>query len=289
MVTTRTASRLTDVCTFHGEGPFWDAVGGRLLLVDMLAGTVVQVHDDRSTTHHPIDRTTAVIRTRTSGGFVIGVEHGFRFLDPQLRPVGDAITVFEDPLLRMNEGGCDPQGRFHCGAMAYDETPGAGTLYRLDADHTVRPELTDLTISNGLQWSADGRTAFYVDTPTRRIDAFDIDPSDGSLGERRPFVTLPESLAGNPDGLAIDEQDGLWVALYGGGAVHHYDSTGTLQDVVQVAASNVTACAFGGPDRDTLFITTSLQGVEPGAEPEAGAVFAVDPGARGAAPHEYAG
>lgn len=289
MVTTRTASRLTDVCTFHGEGPFWDATNGRLLLVDMLAGAVVQVHDDRTTTRHPVDRVAAVIRARTSGGFVIGVEHGFRFLDEELQPIGEAITVFDDPLLRMNEGGCDPQGRFHCGAMAYDETPHAGTLYRLDVDHTVRSELTGLTISNGLQWSADERTAFYVDTPTRRIDAFEIDPRDGALGDRRPFVTLPESLAGNPDGLAIDEDDGLWVALYGGSAVHHYDRAGTLQDVVQVAASHVTACAFGGADRGTLFITTSLQDIEPEDEPDAGAVFAVDPGTHGAVPHEYAG
>ncbi|WP_375399220.1 SMP-30/gluconolactonase/LRE family protein [uncultured Amnibacterium sp.] len=289
MVTTRTATRLTDVCTFHGEGPFWDPVGGRLLLVDMLAGAVVQVHADRSTTRHPVDRIAAVIRSRASGGFVVGVERGFRFLDEHLHPVGDAITVFDDPTLRMNEGGCDPLGRFLCGAMAYDQTQGAGTLFRLDADHSVRPVLTDVTISNGLQWSADGRTAFYVDTPTRRIDAFDVDPGDGAFSNRRPFVSLPDSLDGNPDGLAIDADDGLWVALYGGSAVHHYDTAGVLQDVVQVPASHITACAFGGPDLDALFITTSLEGLEPDAEPDAGAVFTVDPGVRGAPLHTYAG
>ena len=147
--------------------------------------------------------------------------------------------------------------------------------------------LRDVTISNGLQWTRDGATALYVDTPTGRIDRFDVDPGAGTFSGRRTFAEVAGP--GLPDGMAIDEEDGVWVALWGGGAVHRYDAAGRLDLVVELPVSQVTACTFGGPDLRTLFITTSRQGVEPGEQPEAGAVFAYEAGVRGAVPHAFAG
>jgi sugar lactone lactonase YvrE len=170
--------------------------------------------------------------------------------------------------------------------MAYDETPGAGTLYRLDPDGSVSVTLREVTISNGLQWNRAGDTVFYADTPTGRVDKFDFDPS-AAFSNRRTFTEI--SGGGHPDGMAIDEDDGIWVALWGGSAVHRYDRTGRLELVVDLPVSNVTACAFGGPELQTLFITTSRQGLNEADQPEAGAVFRYDAGVRGAPQHPFAG
>ena len=120
--------------------------------------------------------------------------------------------------IRMNEGGCDPDGRFLCGTMAYDQRPGAGSLYRLDPDRSVTLVLEGVTISNGLEWSPDGTLAYYVDTPTREISVFDYD-SAGGLQDRRPFAVSVEAM---PDGLTVDADGGVWVALYDGRAVQHF-------------------------------------------------------------------
>ena len=283
------ATQVTERCTFHGEGAFWDEDRQRLLLVDMLAGAVLEVGDDRVPVRHEYGGVAAVIRRRAAGGFVLAVERGFRFLDDDLEPVGDGIRVFDDPTVRMNEGGVDPQGRLHVGSMAYDAADGRGTVYRLDADRSVTPVLTGVTISNGLQWSADGGTAFYVDTPTDRVWRFRFDQETGTFHDREPFIDLSDA-AGHPDGMAIDEDGGLWVAMYGGWAVRRFDAAGAPVDVVELPTRDVTCPTFGGADRSTLYISTSREGWgDDHAEPEAGAVFAFETDARGAKPHAYAG
>lgn len=280
------ADQLTEPIAFHGEGPFWDAAQQRLLLVDMLAGDVVSLDDD-VVNRHRIGAVAAVIRARAAGGYIAAVERGFALLDDSLAVRELLPDVFDDSSIRMNDGGCDPQGRFYCGTMAYAETPGAGTLYRLDAERRVGTVLEAVTISNGLQWSADGSRVFYNDTPTGRVDVFDFDGATGDFSGRRPFVTLAEGL--HPDGMAIDAEDGIWIALWGGSAVHRYDSSGALSEVVELPVSHVTACAFGGADRSTLYITTSRLGLEPDAELQAGSVFTARVGATGAPAFEYAG
>ena len=281
------AEQLTEPCTFHGEGPFWDAANDRLLLVDMLAGAVVAVDADGGTERHQLAGVAAALRGRRGGGYVLATENRFVLLGPDLTEQASLPPVFTDPAVRMNDGGCDPQGRFYCGTMAYDSTPGAGTLYRLDPDGSVHVTLRNVTISNGLQWNAAGDTVFYNDTPTGRVDRFRFDPDTAAFTEQRTFVEIAGD--GQPDGMAIDEEDGLWVALWGGGAVHRYDPTGRLDLVVDLPVSQVTACTFGGPDRRTLFITTSQDGVDPTEQPEAGAVFSFAAGVRGAPQHAYAG
>jgi sugar lactone lactonase YvrE len=281
------AEQFTDPCTFHGEGPFWDAANGRLLLVDMLAGAVVEVDADGQTRRQKLAGVAAALRARRGGGYVLATENQFVLLGRDLRVERTLPPVFTDPLLRMNDGGCDPQGRFYCGTMAYAETPGAGTLYRLDPDGAVSVTLPGVTISNGLQWNRAGDTVFYADTPTGRVDRYDFDPASGAFTDRRTFAEI--SGGGYPDGMAIDEEDGVWVALWGGSAVHRYDRAGRLDLVVDLPVSNVTACAFGGPNLQTLYITTSRQGIDPAAEPNAGAVFRFHSGVRGAPQHAFAG
>lgn len=282
-----TAHRITEVCTEHGEGPFWDSRRGRLLVVDMLRGAVVSVEGSVEVARHEIGGVTATVRARRGGGFVIATERGFQFLSADFVPEGEEIAAFADPSLRMNDGGCDPQGRFYCGTMAYAQTPGAGTLYRLDNDRSVHRVLEGVTISNGLQWHPDGGHVYYNDTPTGRVDRYDFDPATGRFGRRHTFVDL-EPDVGLPDGMALDEAGGVWVALWGGAAVHRYDSAGKLTERIELPVRQVTACTFGGPDGTTLYITTSRLDLDDGAEPAAGAVFAAETGVRGAIQHEFA-
>jgi sugar lactone lactonase YvrE len=279
--------QFTDPCTFHGEGPFWDAANDRLLLVDMLAGAVVAVDADGGTQRHQLSKVAAALRARRGGGYVLATENRFVLLGPDLTEQVQLPPVLTDPALRMNDGGCDPQGRFYCGTMAYDEAPGAGTLYRLDPDGSVSVTLREVTISNGLQWNAAGDSVFFNDTPTGRVDRFTFDPDTAAFTDRRTFTEI--SGGGHPDGMAVDEEDGIWVALWGGSAVHRYDSAGRLDLVLELPVSNVTACTFGGRDRRTLFITTSRQGLDPADQPEAGGVFRFEAGVRGAPQHAFAG
>ncbi len=281
------AEQVTDRCAYHGEGPFWDARRSRLRFVDMLAGDVVTLLPTGTVTRRHVDDVAAVIRAREAGGYVVAVEHGFALFDEDWSRTA-AIGVFDSPSVRMNEGGCDPQGRFYCGSMAYEGTTGAGTLYRLDPDRTVRTVLSGVTVSNGIQWSADGGTVYYNDTETGRVDAFDFDADTGAFSGRRPFAVIdPED--GAPDGMTIDAEGGVWVALFGGSAVRRYDSAGTLSEELRLPASHVTACAFGGPDGRSLFITTSRQGIDTDEEPAAGAIFRAEVGVAGGTVHEFAG
>lgn len=185
----------------------------------------------------------------------------------------------------MNEGGCDPAGCFYAGSMAYDAGPAGGDIYRLGPDGTTRRVDAGWTIPNGLGWAPDGRTAYHVDTVERRIDVWSWDAEAG-LHDRRAWVRVDAD--GRPDGLTVDRDGGVWVAIWGDSCVHRYSPDGTLSDVVRVPATQVSACAFGGSDRDELFITTSREGLSD-PEPAAGALFRVRTGVRGVAPHPYAG
>src|SRR5690606_32457121 len=178
--------------------------------------------------------------------------------------------IWTDSSIRMNEGGCDPDGRFYCGSMAYDQREGAATVYRLDADHSVRPVLDGVTVSNGIDWSPDGSLAYYNDTATHGIQLFDYD-ADAGLTGRRTFVAMGND--DSPDGLTVDADGGVWVAMNGSGQVRRYRADGQLDQVIEVAARQVTACALGGENLDELFITTSRENLEPGDDPLAGSLF----------------
>lgn len=280
------AEQFTDPVAFHAEGPVWSPSWGGLRYVDMLAGDVLSVHDDGSIARRNVGKIAAALRPRARGGAVIAVERGFVMEDTDgslraLPPIWDDVTV------RMNDGGCDPQGRFFCGSMAYDHAPGRGSMYRLDPDGSSSFVFGGATISNGLDWSPDGRLAYYNDTSTGRVDVFDYDPNTG-LSNRRPFVEISHA-TGSPDGLTVDAEGCVWVALYAGSAVHRYRRDGALDGVVELPVTQVTACTFGGADLDTLFVTTTRENLPSAAQPLAGAVFSCQPGVRGKPVNVFAG
>jgi sugar lactone lactonase YvrE len=275
--------QLTDVVAYHGEGPVWSPRWGGLRWVDMLAGDVLHLRADGTVERTHVGEIAAAVRPRRGGGAVLGIERGFALEAPDgaVRPLDE---VWRDPSIRMNEGGCDPDGRFYCGSMAYDQRPGAASVYRLDPDLTVHVVLEGVTVSNGLDWSPDGALAYYNDTATHSIAVFDYDRDAGPT-DRRVFVEMEY----RPDGLTVDSEGGVWTALSDGGAVRRYDPDGQLSEVIELPARKVTACTFGGERLDELFITTSREGLEPGEDPLAGALFRATPGVTGVPVREFAG
>jgi sugar lactone lactonase YvrE len=275
--------QITASVTYHGEGPVWSERWGGLRWVDMLAGDVLSLADDGTVGRQHVGEVAAAVRPRRGGGAVIGVQRGFALQEPD-----DTVTtlpeLWSDTNVRMNEGACDPDGRFYCGSMAYDKTPGAAALYRLDPDGSVSTILEGVTVSNGLDWSPDGTRAYYNDTDTHRVDVFDYSRDSGLTG-RRAFVGVD----GRPDGLTVDAEGGVWTALSDSGVVQRYTPEGHLDAVVELPVTKVTACTFGGARLDELFITTSREGLDPGDEPQAGSLFRVVPGVRGRPTLEFGG
>jgi len=275
----------------HGEGPSWDARTGQLLWVDQYLGLVRRADFDPGTGRlipiagyqvgAPVGAVVPLVEPGT--GWLVAYDHGFGLLDPdgQVRALAQPVPA-GPPRRRMNDGKCGPDGSFWAGTMAFDKSPGAGSLYRLAPDGQVSELLTGVTISNGLAWSADGRTLFYIDTPTQRIDRFELSAA-GGLGPRRAVVTIPAQ-AGHPDGMTIDDEGCLWVALWDGWAVRRYAPDGELLATVAVDAPQVSSCCFGGPDRSILFITTSQEGMDAATRaryPNSGRVFRAEVGVRG--------
>ena len=283
--------QFTGPVAFHAEGPVWSLSWGGLRWVDMLAGDVLSMSSGLDGSDSAISRwhvggIAAALRPRRRGGAVIAVERGFVLedADGELNALPDLWT---DSGLRMNEGACDPDGRFYCGSMAYDKGPGRGTVYRLDADRTTSVVFGGSTISNGLAWSPDGSLAYYIDSGTRRIDVFDYATDEGLTG-RRMLVEITEG-AGDPDGMTVDAQGHLWVALYAGSAVRRYRPDGVLDGIIELPVTNVTACTFAGVDLDQLVVTTSREGLPEGSQPEAGSLFRSRPGVTGLPVAEFAG
>ncbi|GAA4444778.1 hypothetical protein GCM10023148_51750 [Actinokineospora soli] len=198
---------------------------------------------------------------------------------------GTLSTVVEVPNPdRFNDGKCDPAGRFLAGTIAPE---GEAALHRLDPDLTTTELLSGLTVSNGLAWSPDGATLYHADTPTHRIDAYAYDVASGSLGPRRSLVEIPDH-QGAPDGMTVDADGCVWVALWGGGAVHRYTPDGRLDRRIETPVAKPSSVAFGGPGLTTLFITSAGGPSDPG-NPLGGALFAVDPGVTGLPAHRFAG
>jgi len=276
-----------------GEGPVWDPVAACLYFVDITAGLVHRYDPEtRSSRALPVCTMVGAVALSVAGDLLLAVRDGFIRPDPATGLTRKIADVEADrPDQRMNDGKCDPCGRFWAGTMAIDERPGAGALYRLDADGRVHTMLEHVTISNGIDWSDDGRLMYYVDTPTGSIDVFDFDVSDGSIGNRRSVARV-EAGAGWPDGLTLDAEGYLWVALWSGGAIRRYSPDGVLDRVVPVPVSHPTSCAFGGADFGDLYITTASCALTPEArlqQPLAGGLFRCRPGVCGRPAHRFKG
>jgi sugar lactone lactonase YvrE len=267
-----------------GEGPVWDDQDQALYWVDIPQGRVHRMDAAGSFTTWDVGQPAGAVVPRASGGLVVAVRDGFVALDPASGEVTPLAAVEPDrPENRMNDGSCDRAGRFFAGTMADDERPRAGTLYRLDPDLSVTTLITGLGISNGIGWSPDERLMYYIDSHDHRVDVFDFDPATGEIDGRRRFAAVG---AGDvlPDGLTVDADGGVWVAVWGGGVVLRHDPDGRVRESVELPAAYVTSCAFGGPDLDRLYISTAA-----GPGTLGGALFVCEPGVTGQPSHPFRG
>lgn len=286
-----TVELVLDASAELGEGPRWDARGQRLFWVDIMAG---RVHAFRPSTgecrHVDVGRPVGALACARDGSVVLAVAGGFARLDWESGQIAMlAPTESDRTQNRMNDGACDPAGRFWAGTMALDESSGAGGLYRFDADLSVHTMLGDITISNGIDWSLDGRRMYYVDSPTQRIDVFDFDATTGAITNRRPFVEVPRK-AGTPDGLTVDGDGFVWLALWGGAALRRYAPDGTLERTIALPVSHPTSCAFGGAALDELYVTSARRPLDAGArarQPAAGGLLRLRPGVTGRPPNLF--
>lgn len=270
-----------------GEHPFWDDRARALVWVDVLAGRVHRFTPGISD-EVVIDLGVPVgaAAPAEGGGFVLAAADGFRRVHADGRPAWGPLRPDGMPEdARFNDGACDPQGRFFAGTVTTGLRPEAGALYRLDPDGTIRTVLESVTESNGISWSPAGSTLYYVDSGelAPRIRAFPFDGDAGKLGASRDLVVFdPGNVV--PDGLAVDAEGCIWVAMWGGSEVRRYDSDGRLLERHPLPVGRVTCPGFGGDDLEDLYVTTGWEGMsaaERQAEPLAGHLFRMRLGVRG--------
>ncbi|MEV5909505.1 SMP-30/gluconolactonase/LRE family protein [Streptomyces chartreusis] len=267
-----------------GEGPTWDARSGRLLWIDIL-GARIHTYDPvsgrrtvRTTPQH-----VGAVKPRADGGLVLNLRDGVGLLDAD-----DSFRwLHHEPVpgRRANDAAVAPDGSLWAGTMRYDEAPGGGSLSRFTGDGSADLVLDDVAVSNGTGWSPDGSLMYYIDSPTRRIDVFDH--ADGRVGDRRPFAEIEDG-AGFPDGLTVDADGCVWVALWDGSAVRRYTPAGELDRVIELPVPRVTACAFAGPDLTDLYITTARVGLK-SPLPLSGSLLVVPGAGKGLAQPAFAG
>lgn len=273
-----------EVTAVLGEGPYWVPEDDCLLWVDIASSHLHRTYfPSRETVTDSLPAVSAAFPVVGGGILVVGgaeltllfpAERGGQWSTRTI-----AVTPSRDDL-RFNDAGVDPAGRVWAGSMHIGETEPVGELYRLDPGGRMTTVVTNVTISNGLGWSPDGSLMYYADTPQRRVDVFDYDPATGEASARRTFVDLSDA-DGAPDGLTVDLDGCVWVAMWGGSAVRRFTPAGEQDAVLPVPVSQPTSCAFGGPELADLFITTAnigLSQAERAEQPLAGRLLQVRPG-----------
>ncbi|MET6996012.1 SMP-30/gluconolactonase/LRE family protein [Chitinophaga defluvii] len=264
-----------------GEGPVWDAASQSILWVDIEQGEIHRFSPEQKV-HKTmkIGQMVGAIAPRASGGLIAALQGSFATVDMEkqtLHPIIDPEIHLPDN--RFNDGKCDPAGRFWAGTMDYiSGKKGAGSLYTLHTDMSVVTRIEGVSCSNGLAWSADHRTLYYIDTPTQQVVAYDYDPESGDIRNKRVVITIPAS-SGYPDGMTIDTDGMLWVACWDGWRVSRWDpSTGKLLQDILLPAAKITSCTFGGPGLRDLYITsakTGLNAQQLKEQPLAGSLFVI--------------
>jgi sugar lactone lactonase YvrE len=276
-----------------GEGPVWDVRRSCLWFVDILPGRVHRFDPATGALGtYDIGRMVGAVAPTEAGDLVLAVHDGFARFDPATGKLQMIADVEADrPDQRMNDGKCDAAGRFWAGTMALDERAGVGALYRLDPDGRVHTMVHRVSISNGLDWTDDGRLMYFVDSPTQSIDVFDFDLAGGTIANRRTWLRIG-SAHGMPDGLTLDADGYVWVSLWGGGGVRRYAPDGRLDSVIRLPTMYPTSCTFGGPDLADLYITTAsvqLSDSERADQPHAGGLFRCRPSVGGRPAHRFKG
>jgi sugar lactone lactonase YvrE len=274
-----------------GEGPRWDAASATLLWVDIL-GRAVHRFDPATGRDElrPAPDLVSLALPRAAGGVVVGLPDGLHLLEDGV--FAPLLPVEADlPANRTNDAACDPQGRLWLGTMALDERSPTAALYRIDADLSLTTVLSGTTISNGLGWSPARDRFYFIDSPTMRIDVFDYDDASGEVEHRRELARVQVENAG-PDGLAVDAEGCLWVALHGGFGLQRYAPDGALIGYVQLPVAKLTSCCFAGDGLKELYVTTrrqSLSARELAEQPLAGALLRLDPGVAGLPTYAFGG
>ena len=277
---------MTDTKAILGEGSIWDHRRQLLYWVDIEKNSLYAYNPATGeNTAYDVHQKIGTIVPETDHSVIVALRDGvyrYDLVSDTLQFIGKPSSL--KPEERFNDGKCDPQGRLWVGSMRLTGKVGGSRLYRMDHDGTFTEMIDSVSISNGIIWSPDGKTMYYVDTPTSKIMAFDFNGETGSISNPRIAVSAPEEW-GKPDGITIDSKGNLWVALWGGHAVGHFDpKNGQLIEKFEVPAKNVTSCAFGGKDLDILFITTASKGMseaEMQEFPKAGRLFSIKPGVSG--------
>ena len=269
-----------------GEGPIWWQ--GALYFVD-IEGHRVHRYDpaDGSEKSWDVGQRVGTVVPRESGGLVIAGDHGLLFLDEET----GHLTAIADPEAdkpdnRFNDGKCSPDGRFFAGTISLVKKTGDARLYRLDPDLTLHEAFGPVTNSNGIVWSADGATVYYIDTPRKDVLAFDYE--HGHLRNLRSVVSTAH-LDASPDGMTLDAEGNLWIAFCHGGCVVSFNpATGEELRRVELPCLETTACAFGGPDLADLYVTTGIH--KSVVEAQAGRLFVIRGlGVKGLAANAFAG
>jgi sugar lactone lactonase YvrE len=274
-----------------GEGPRWDTDRELLWWVDILEGAI-----------HAYRPSNGGRRTIDVGGLVgaVALERGGELIavmadrllivHPGTGSSEELVRFEPDPSLRSNDAMCDPVGRLWVDRTARDETPGAASLVRVDVDLSIEVALDGLTMANGMDWSPDGRTMYFVDSDWGEIRAYTFDLEAGRMGDERTLARLPGD--GVPDGLTVDADGCIWVAQWGSSRVLRIGPDGSVLGQVRLPVTQVSSCAFGGPDLEDLFITTAREKLTPDdleQQPQAGGLWRCRPGVRGRAPTPFAG
>lgn len=292
------AELVLDARAVTAEGPVWLQDAKRLCWLDI---PQEEVHffsphsggDEVIRVGQPV----GAVAPRIGTGLIAAARDGFGLLDLENGTLTMIADVETDRVgNRMNDGKCDRRGRFWAGTMALDpvSAPKAGSLYRLDPDGTVSRILTDVGVSNGLGWSADDRTMYYIDSFAFGVHAFDFDPASGAVSGRRPLIEIPfdRSHPTVPDGMTVDAEGYLWVAVWGASEVRRYAPDGTPVARIELPVTQVTSCTFGGDDLGDLYITTGSHNMSQeqlASQPHAGGLFRCRPGVSGAPAFAFAG
>lgn len=269
-----------------GEGSIWNYRTGELMWIN-IKGKILNFYDPVTGLNKEMftGQMIGTVVPTESGKVLAALQNGIYSFDPETGSKKLIVDPEADiPDNRFNDGKCDPAGRFWAGTMSLVGKEEAGALYRLDPDSTIHKMIDNVGTSNGIVWSADKTKMYYIDTPTRKVMAYNYDDETGDISNPEVAVEIPDGM-GYPDGMTIDENDNLWVALWGGSAVGNFNSkTGELIRKIEVPAKNVTSCAFGDDDLGTLYITTARESTSDEdlkRFPHAGSVFKTRPGEKG--------
>jgi sugar lactone lactonase YvrE len=255
------AALAIDAKDIIGEGPVWDAASGRCIWSDNALGVIHEARQEPGgnwleTRRWSLGRPMGAAIPRPGGGFLVTSGTELIFLSPEGGTEVFARIDADPSAVQLNDAKCDRKGRLWVGTVSHDFTQRRGALYRIDAQGAVTTLLQGLTLANGLDWSADGRTFYLVDSYTRTVDAFDFDMELGEISRRRTIIAIPQG-DGSPDGMTVDSDGYLWLAVLGRGEVRRYTPDGVQISCVEVPAPTVTSCAFGGNDGGELFMTSA--------------------------------